>query len=563
MFFTKKKAFKLLVASFIPLFLAGLLIMPAQAAQLQDTKGHWSDQVVCRAAALELISGYPDNTFKPEKELSQMEALVLFMRSAGYSDSKKTVDKQGEQSALKAPQVSWGQSYMDMAVQNYLLTDSWLADFDASAPATRSQVVALICRLLQLPVPDEVSEGSGEAAFTDLNQTGAEYIPYILALNEAGIINGYEDGTFKPQKILKRSEAAAILSSLIDQNWVNVPSERRVEGWVQNITSQGSKNEMDLLSLNGAQKIKLDATSRFFKENEECQAGDAINYRVEVLLNSKKQAICISLLEKIAETSTGDKVRGSVKSVIMGKDSVLVLSDLNTEERRIPIAWSAVLDDGGKGKTKGFSTLKAGTFVEAYIDGGQLTKLSVLTPENISGTVQSLSGRRLSLAGNASKSSTSSKSTVDDGSSTSTKSSKSTKNAKPEWFNYWDRARIVDKDGKTMGTVVRGDKVKITYLDPIPAEIEDEITLEIMISSRPEWKKVKAEVESTKTQDGKYYIVVKKNKSYDVDDNVSVYQTIDGSTAESSFDAILVDDKVEMEVDGAGVVMKINILKDS
>lgn len=558
--FTGKRTFKWIILGLIPILIGGLLSAPARAVQPKDTKGHWADQVVCRAASLDLISGYPDNTFKPEKELSQMEALVLFMRAAGYSDTKKTVDKKGAATSVKAPQVPWGQSYMDMAVQNKLLPESWLSTFAASAPATRAQVVALICRLLQLPVNNDPADTSGEASFTDLNQAPSEYIPYIVALSEAGIMNGYEDGSFKPSKSLKRSEAAAILSSLLDQNWVIVPSGRRIEGWVQKITTQGTKNEMDLLSLTTLQKIKLDPTTRFFNDNEECKAGEALNYRVEVLLNSKKQASCVTLLEKKRDTTPGDKIVGTVKSVVMGKDSVLVLSDLNTEERRIPIAWSAVLDDGGKGKTKGFGSLKAGTFVQAYVDGGKLIKLGILSPKNISGTVQSLTGKRLSFAASSSKSSKSSKSIVDDGSSASTAKSSNikAKDSKPQWFNYWDRARLVDKDGKAMGSVIRGDKVKVTYLDPIPGEIDDEIPLEIMISSRPALKKVKAEVEGTKTAEGKYGITVKKNKDYGVDNSVSVYRSVYNTT--HTFDFIKAGDKVEMQVDGAGIVMKIDIL---
>ncbi len=555
MFLSGKRAVKWIIVGVILILMSGVMAMPARAVQLQDTKGHWSDQLVCRAASLDLISGYPDNTFKPEKELSQMEALVLFMRAAGYTDTKKTVGKQKETAASKSPKVPWGQNYMDMAVQNNLLPAGWLSAFNANAPATRAQVVALICRMLQLPVEDEPADAAGDFAFSDLDQAAAEYVPYITALSEAGIISGYEDGTFKPRKSLKRSEAAAILSTLIDENWVNIPSGRRVEGWVQKISTQGNKMELELASLNAVQKIKLDANSRFFDENEECKFSQALDYKVEILLDSKKQARCISLLEKKPDTTPGDKIVGSVKSVVLGKDSILVLSDLNTEEKRIPIAWNAVLDDGGKGKTKGFSSLKTGTFVQAYVDGGKLIKLSILTPKNVSGTVSSLTGKCLTLAGKAK--STSSKRTVNDGSSASVKTTKST-TAKPEWFNYWDRARIVDKNGKAMGNVMRGDKVKITYLDPIPGEIEDEITLEIMVTSRPALKKVKAEVESTESAGGKYSIIVKKNKYYDVDDSVSVYSSVYSTTY--TFDYIKTGDKVEMQVDGAKFVMKIDIL---
>ncbi|MEN6348854.1 MAG: S-layer homology domain-containing protein, partial [Syntrophomonas sp.] len=95
-----------------------LLIIPHPAlAQFSDLKNHWADPAVSRTSALELIKGYPDNTFKAEKELSQMEALVLFMRGAGYNfdkvSKKKANDKNPNTGTVKTPQVPWGQNYLD------------------------------------------------------------------------------------------------------------------------------------------------------------------------------------------------------------------------------------------------------------------------------------------------------------------------------------------------------------------------------------------------------------------------------------------------------------------
>ncbi|MFA4884863.1 MAG: hypothetical protein WC601_03655 [Desulfotomaculaceae bacterium] len=46
------------------------------------------------------------------------------------------------------------------------------------------------------------------------------------------------------------------------------------------------------------------------------------------------------------------------------------------------------------------------------------------------------------------------------------------KGSKPGWFNYYDRARDVQV----------GETVQITYLDPFPEEIDDEIPLEIKVT---------------------------------------------------------------------------------
>jgi len=529
----KPKWKRALVANLLVLF---LMIQPVSSVMaFSDMEGHWSKPVVTRAATLDFIKGYPDNSFQPEKDISQMEALVLFMRAVGLGNEKTTAKKSKKEAPrpLKAPEVPWGQNYMDTAVENELLDDKWLSSFQADRPATRLQVVSLLCRLLQLPLPDSVS--SGQNAFSDLDSTSSEYIPYIIALSQSGIMKGYEDGTFRPERSLKRSEAAALLSSLMEQNWVKTDASRILEGWVEKIIVDKNKGEIELRSLSGVKKVKLDPGLQCFAGAGECQLRNTLDYRVEVLLNQKKQAACIFIIEKRKFIAVEDKITGTVKSVLIGLDSVLVLNDLNCEERRLPLSWGALIDSEGKAKAKDFTSLKPGTFVTAQLAEGQVQKVTVLETKTISGTIQDLSGRRLTLA----------------------KKGSSSQIGKPEWFNYWDRARMVDKDGRAIGGVSRGDAIKVIYLDPNPGEIDDEIPLEIMLSSRPTLKKVKAEVEKLTILDNYYKLTVKKNKVYEVDKTVQVYSSNGG---EIQFNSLNAGDKVEMEVDGAGVVMKIILL---
>ncbi|MEN6351773.1 MAG: S-layer homology domain-containing protein, partial [Syntrophomonas sp.] len=480
----------------------------------------------------------------------------LFMRGAGYNfdkvSKKKANDKNPNTGTVKTPQVPWGQNYLDAAAQENLLPQEWLDNFNANAPANRAQIVVLICRLLQLPVSNNGVNNEGGTVFSDLDKTSPDYIPYITALSNAGIMKGYDDGTFRPQLSLKRCEAAALLSGLLEQNWLKVDAGRRVEGWVQSVAVQGSKSEIELLSLNGVQKIKLDPGARYFSESGECKAQEILNCRVEVLLNSKKQASCISLLERNSNTAANDNITGSVKAVVLGEDAVLVMNDLNSQEKKLAISSNAVLEDADKGKVKGFGSLKVGTFVKAFMADGKVVKLSILKTKTITGSIMGLTAKKLDLTGSNSKNS---KSTSSSNNSESTQTEKRPKNVKPEWINHWDRARLVDKDGKHISSILRGDKVKITYLDPYPDEIDDEIPLEIAVTSRPAYKKAKGEVEKVESGKDEYLIIV-KNKEYEVDNSAEVYLA-DGT--KSTFDSIKSGDNVEMELDGAGVVMKITI----
>ncbi|HBK52656.1 MAG TPA: hypothetical protein DDZ44_01780, partial [Syntrophomonas wolfei] len=48
-----------------------LVIQPVSSVMaFSDVEWHWSKPVVTRAATLDFIKGYPDNSFQPEKEIS-------------------------------------------------------------------------------------------------------------------------------------------------------------------------------------------------------------------------------------------------------------------------------------------------------------------------------------------------------------------------------------------------------------------------------------------------------------------------------------------------------------
>jgi hypothetical protein len=496
---------------------------------MNDLQGHWVRQAVSRAVALDLISGYPDGQFKPEQEISQIEALVLFMRAEGFNfDKAATQNKTGKVPVqkVKTPLIPWGQNYLDAAAENHFLSAEEVAAFNPQVSITRAQIAALLSRILQLPLADVAA---GSTAFTDLASTPPAYLPYVLSISKAGIMTGYQDGSFGPNMGLKRSEAAALLSKLMEQGWAKVPDDRRLVGWVKQLSQQKSALEIELVSLQGTKKVTLDPNVQCFKGAQDCLPRDSINYQVEILLNSKKQAACISLLERRNMVATDEQIIGTVKSVAVGKDSLLVISDLDCQERQLPLAWDAVLDGTLKGgNAKGFQSLKPLTFVKVFLKDGQVSRVTGLETKSISGTVESLTSRRLDLDGKASKIGI------------------------PEWFNYWDRARVVDKTGNRLGGITRGDKVKITYLDPIPGEIDDEIPLEILVSSASKLKKVSGEVQTSSSGQ----ITLKKDKVYQIDPSASVYLSDD---TKATFSTIRTLDKVEMQVDGAGVVMKITI----
>lgn len=74
-----------------------------------------------------------------------------------------------------------------------------------NAELTRGQAAKILAIALELEIAAVT-----ESSFTDVSDKN-QYLPYIEALVKKGIINGYDDGTFKPQNTLTRGQMAKIL----------------------------------------------------------------------------------------------------------------------------------------------------------------------------------------------------------------------------------------------------------------------------------------------------------------------------------------------------------------
>jgi len=77
---------------------------------------------------------------------------------------------------------------------------------------TRAEVAAMFYRLL-----DEVgnSTTTSPSAFTDINQD-AWYASFVKTLTSKSIINGYPDGTFRPDEPITRAELITLVTRFVD-----------------------------------------------------------------------------------------------------------------------------------------------------------------------------------------------------------------------------------------------------------------------------------------------------------------------------------------------------------
>ncbi|TEB07840.1 Cellulosome-anchoring protein precursor [Pelotomaculum schinkii] len=443
---------------------AGAASITEDAVRLTDLQGHWARTQITRLVALEVVSGYPDHTFLPDQQISQLETTVLILRSGGFTAEAERLTSGG---LTATPRVPWGQQYLDLAVQKGFLSYDAASDFDFAAPATRLWTAKLLARVLYLTPPasksgtatdvKDLPEGTGytlDKVFSDVMPVDSDDQACIRAVAAAGVMSGYPDGTFRPFGCLTRAEMSVIISRLAEQGWVRMNAGRSLTGWISGIETQRGSMELELTSFGKAQRFKVAQGVYCLNANQEYPIERAAGYIGEIILDKSKKVSWVNLLQQKNTVQNPVKIRGSVKSVALGNDNLLIVSDLNCTERILHLAWDTVV--AGEKAPKDLASLKAGTFVDVEIDSDRATRIELLEVKNISGQVEKLGDRRLYLKGTASA-------------------------KKPGWFNNYEFARMVDKEGVRKDGILPGEKVQVTYLDPFPGEIDDEIPLEIKV----------------------------------------------------------------------------------
>ena len=187
--------------------------------RFRDTYHHWAAQCIEEMAAIGLLAGYPDGSFKPDQKLTQAEALSLVMRiaaeEAGISikedvaeSEDEKVENEDQSKVVDIP--AWVRADADKAAKRGIIK---LNRFHSAVQASRAQTAVMIAKALGLEPVD-----TSKMPFKDGILISREDVGYILALYEEGIISGHPNGNFNPNSAITRAEMATILQKLLDKD---------------------------------------------------------------------------------------------------------------------------------------------------------------------------------------------------------------------------------------------------------------------------------------------------------------------------------------------------------
>lgn len=153
--------------------------------------------------APQYITGYEDGTFGVNKTMTRAQACTVVARLIAGSDEAVIAPASSAFSDVKP--TDWFFKYVAFCEQKGLLA-SYSGAFLPNQHITRAEFVELIYNMKL------VKDTDGDKTFSDVPQSHPKY-NVIMAAANAGLVNGYGDGTFLPNNTITRAQVVTVINN--------------------------------------------------------------------------------------------------------------------------------------------------------------------------------------------------------------------------------------------------------------------------------------------------------------------------------------------------------------
>ncbi|MGM0843323.1 MAG: S-layer homology domain-containing protein [Bacillota bacterium] len=158
------------------------------------------------------ITGFQDETFRPNDKVTRAAAATMIGRALGLDGD------QVDSTFKDVPKASYASGYIDSAVDIGIIKGYTDGTFRPNDVVTRGQMAIFLARGFKLN--DTINY-----SFTDVSPSSSAY-ESIMKILAAGITQGYEDYTYRPDQQLTRGQFSAFLARALEESFRVSPPEK-------------------------------------------------------------------------------------------------------------------------------------------------------------------------------------------------------------------------------------------------------------------------------------------------------------------------------------------------
>lgn len=169
--------------------------------------GYWAELYIQKAVQMGIFKGHNDGSFKPDNQLTRVQAAALIVRALGLqTDEAAPFNDIGAYSKIAQAEIA--------AAYKYGITKGHNGKFMPSDNVTRGQIALMIARAYEYKTGKAYTPTTN-APFSDIGNLNEETVNAISMLYELKIIAG-SNGKFMPQEPTTRAQAAKIFVSFAE-----------------------------------------------------------------------------------------------------------------------------------------------------------------------------------------------------------------------------------------------------------------------------------------------------------------------------------------------------------
>lgn len=172
-------------------------------------EGAWYHDYVYDLVYRGVVNGMTATTYEPEGKLTRAQFVKLLACSLADAETLKTYEGKHP---FKDSEGHWAETYIAWAKDKGIVEGVSATEFDPEAPITREQMATIFGRYALKQGIELPKDAAPAESFPDADKISEYAREFVELMRIAGILNGYEDGTFRPQGNATRAEAAKLFS---------------------------------------------------------------------------------------------------------------------------------------------------------------------------------------------------------------------------------------------------------------------------------------------------------------------------------------------------------------
>ena len=193
--------------------------------------GYWAKDQIDYFAQQGIVNGYTDGTFKPAAGVTREEFCKLLVATF-----KQPLENPSTPSFSDVTAEHWSYPYVEVCkdfLTGYANPFGGLPTFHPTESATREDIAVALVRMMGYTDKDASYSDDAYYRFTDGDEISPNILPYVSIAYEKGLITGYQDGSFGPNRGISRAETVVLLNRATKQAVTNINAELDMTANVQ------------------------------------------------------------------------------------------------------------------------------------------------------------------------------------------------------------------------------------------------------------------------------------------------------------------------------------------